>query len=176
MYTVSFVFAGALHYTCDRQLSEAVSGVVSGAIADAFMNLTGYPYPDKFDVYPFLTALEREDEQAWSALLDRACWEGLNVCVVDENGVVYKTLAQWQKSGATSIQSVKWLNDTGSLLLSIYYRIETGEFRVTYRDTRRGIDIWTDSVRGLVSQVERWALAHALDELSKSIFLEEMEL
>lgn len=176
MYTISFDFAGSLHYTCDTKLSEAVSGVVSGAIADAFMNLTGYPYPDKFDVYPFLRGLEQEDKAAWDALLDRACWEGLNVLAVDEYGVAYKTLPQWQKSGATSLQSVKWLNDTGSLLLSLYYRVETGEFRVTYRDGQRGIDIWTDSVRGLVSQVERWALAHALDKLAGSIFLEEMEL
>ena len=176
MYTISFDFAGSLHYTCDTQISEAVSGAVRGAIADAFTNLTGYPYPDKFDVYDFMLALERENKTAWDALLDRACWEGLNVHAADEYGVAYKSLANWQKSGATSIQSVKWLNDTGSLLLSLYYRVETGEFRVTYRDTRRGIDIWTDSVRGLVSQVERWALAHALDELSGSVFLEEMEL
>ena len=176
MYTISFDFAGSLHYTCDRQLSEAVSGAVSGAIADSFTNLTGYPYPDKFDVYPFLSALEREDKAAWDALLDRACWEGLNVYAVDENGVAYKNLSQWQQSGSTSLQRVEWRDDSGSLLLSIYYRIETGEFRVRYRDARRGIDIWTTDTRGLAAQLERWALAHALDQVAGSIFLEEMEL
>lgn len=177
MYTISFDFAGSLHYTCDRQLSEAVSGAVHGAIADAFTNLTGYSYPDKFDAYDFMLALvERGNKTAWEALLDRACWEGLNVLAVDENGVAYKNLSQWQKSGATCIQSVKWLDDIGSLLLSIYYRTETGEFRVRYRDARRGIDIWSTDVRGLVAQLERWALAHALDQVAGSSSSREMEL
>lgn len=176
MYTISFDFVGSLHYTCDRQLSEAVSGAVHGAIADAFTNLTGYPYPDKFDAYDFMRALERENKTAWEALLDRACWESLNVHAADEYGVAYKTLAQWQQSGSTSLQRVEWMDDSGSLLLSLYYRVEAGEFRVRYRDARRGIDIWSTDVRGLVSQLERWALAHALDKLSESVFLEEMEL
>lgn len=169
MYTVSFDFAGSLHYTCDTKLSEAVSGAVRGAIADAFTNLTGYPYPDKFDVYDFMLALERENKAAWDALLDRACWEGLNVHAADEYGVWYTSRESWQQSGSTSLQSVQWLNDTGSLMLSLYYRVETGEFLAGYRDARRGIiDIWSTDVRGLVSQLERWALAHALDSLSGS--------
>lgn len=113
MYTVRFDFAGSLHYTCDRQLSEAVSGAVYGAIAQAFTNLMGCEHPGKFDVYPFLVSLEREDERAWAALLDRACWEGLNAHVADEYGVGYKSLAQWRKSGSTSLHSVKWMDDTG---------------------------------------------------------------